>query len=104
MAERRGGSSIMLLLVAVTPPAVAYAPAAALLRPRTAAAVGLALSRVENSAHDNRRAPAALRSASVRPTPGTGRCPDNSAPIDVDGSNFTDQNNPNAMTLPRDTG
>ena len=71
MAERRGGSHIMLLLVAVTPPAVAYAPAAALLRPRTAAAVGLALSRVENSAHDNRRAPAALRSAFPAPF-GTG--------------------------------
>ena len=63
MAERRGGSSIMLLLVAVTPPAVAYAPAAALLRPRTAAAVGLALARVQNNVHDNRRVPAALRSA-----------------------------------------
>jgi hypothetical protein len=61
----------MLLLVAVTPPAVAYAPAAALLRPRTAAAVGLALARVENSAHDNRRTPVALRS--VFPAPfGTG--------------------------------
>jgi len=56
----------MLLLVAVTPPAVAYSTAGAMLRPQTAAAVGQAITRARSAsvpypAHFGRRSPA-LRS------------------------------------------
>jgi len=62
----KGGSRIMLLLVAVTPPAVAYSTAGAMLRPQTAAAVGQAITRARSAsvpypAHFGRRSPA-LRS------------------------------------------
>ena len=70
MVAKSGGPRIgMLLLVAVTPPAVAYSSVGALLRPKTAAAVGHSYMTRSQLPPAHYGKPAGLRSAAFAAPP-----------------------------------